>query len=206
MKLISWKISIDMWTTAWPNWPSEATVLAERFDQVVFCDHKDAPTPDWARGHLFTPDLHVAWRQLGAHVRVVIAAKDVPQQAAGWGAPANSRLLDACQKNTQQLALWGNKNKTDPYWIELYIPHIMESPEVHLHPAGMEEAPKDKVSRRLLEVETYTEPKSGALVYHRYSGLRHAVYKKDDLPFGDLNISPDYKIPEFKLDWWSDAS
>lgn len=204
MKLFSWKITQEAWEAAWAGWPPDAVVMAERFDRVVFCDKKDAPGSDWARGHLFTPAFHLAWRQLGAHLRVVIAAEEVPPQAAGWGSALDPKVLDGYRQTSQEVALWGKKNIEAPYWIELYIPHVMEAaPDTYLHPAGTVDAPEGMVSRRLLKVVTYTDPKSGTLVYHRYTGIRHAVYSEDD---HDLDISRGYEIPEFKVDWWSDAS
>lgn len=206
MKLFSWKLTMNEWTAAWATWPDGATVMAERFDAVVFSDHKDCPSPDWERGHLFNEAMHVAWRQLGARILVVIAADQLPDEVSGWGQPVERVTSEEVHCHvTSDVALWGKKNFDEPYWIELYIPHVMEAPD--LHPVTFDNPSAGEAAKRMLTVESWYERKSGALLYHRYKSIKYVKYKKMDDDTETLTaFNQSFAVTSFELDWWSDAS
>lgn len=197
MKLFSWIINQDIWLATWSKWSPDAIVMAEKYDKVAFCLHGDAGENLWERGDLFAgPDnAHVSWQQLGCHVRVVVAAEEVPMPVASWGIPEATIDLTDTEKDAFAITLWGVKSTDDdPYWIELYIPHIMQGPQHH--PAETALPPSGKAARRLLEVEAYSDKVTGENVYLRFAGIRYTLSNEEG---HDLeNFNEDHRLPQFQ--------
>lgn len=188
MKVFSWLIESEDWTQAWDHWPGDALVLADRFDEVVCCKRKDCPEPGWDQGHVFSESWHLSWRRLGDRYRVVLAAEDLLSETETWGDATPIRDLSGIVPEPGEALLWGVKSyRDDPYWIELYIPHLMEPlhhdknrryPLRH-HPNEHAIPPVGQAACRLLQYETYRDKDSGAVMYHRFTGIVYAASKDD---------------------------
>lgn len=175
MVIQSWDLDPETWAAWLTACPPDAIVVAVRSDRVCCCRRQDLEAGSWSEGHAFCEGWHLQWRTLGAVVRVV-GGGDL-----SWtNAPVSSVQLDLEGATAEDLTtvLWGEKYPDDRYWIELRVPHLMESP--HQHPRGATPEEHKVPLRRVLVQRTYRDARTHALLYVHYADLRTAP--ANDLP------------------------
>lgn len=175
MVIQSWDLAPETWTSWLQACSPDAIVVAVRTDRVCCCRRQDLEDGIWSEGHVFDEDWHLQWRALGAVVRV---AGGGDLSWANTTDPEAQLDLQEAVVEDQAIVLWGEKYPDDRYWIELRVPHLMESP--HQHPRGATPEEHKVPLRRVLVQRTYRDARTHALLYVHYADLRTAP--ANDLP------------------------
>jgi len=187
----SWTRSFDDWAGLGP-WADGALVMAERAEDVVLARASDLPEGEWYRGHCFTADWHLRWRQMGERVRLVGLGpvppqEDSPQEDSlqeDWPEPEAKRSLEDYDRTPRSLTLWGKRRPGEAMWLELRIPNVMAPPSQH--PEEHRPGETDDLLRRVLQVVTYEAPGGEDEVFHRYLGLGYAQSDDEETTYDVL--------------------